>query len=100
MLQKGAPASEVKLFIPNLGGSQVATSANIVSDEDQAPRQNGCLNDTRPLLQLRSLRSNCIRYLYNTIISKINFGGICKFKEKVKLESVHATDFHFWYMAL
>ena len=79
MLQKGAPASEVKLFIPNLGGSQVATSANIVSDEDQAPRQNGCLNDTRPLLQLRSLRSNCIRYLYDTIISKINFGSICKF---------------------
>ena len=50
MLQMGAPAFELKLFTPNLEGNQTSTSAEVVRDEDQSPRQNGSLKDTTPLL--------------------------------------------------
>ena len=49
ILQMGAPAFELKLCTPNQGGSQTSTSAKVVRDENQSPRQNDSLKDTTPL---------------------------------------------------
>ena len=68
MLYMGAPAFVLKLFAHNLGGSRISTSAEVVSNEDQTPRQNGSLKDTTPLLLItKQLDAEKFEY------SKFNF---------------------------
>ena len=64
----GAPAFVLKRFAHNLGGSRISTSAEVVSNEDQTPRQNGSLKDTTPLLLItKQLDAEKFEY------SKFNF---------------------------
>ena len=44
ILQMGAPASEVKLSTPNLGGSRISRHAEVVCSEQQAPVQSICIS--------------------------------------------------------